>query len=772
MDWVCCCGGRSFGSKRAAPAARAPGARSRARPTRCCATSPSGSSSPARAGSTVPSPASGVRRSGSRPGISVSKDEFIEATTDVWEIAAERATRVGHPAPFPVELPLRLIELYTYGDDLVLDPFMGSGTTGVAAVRDRPAIRGVRHRDVVRRDRRAEDPRRTGPPDAQRRPRGAGDDHSIAPSAAGGGHAAARPKSARTSWPGPGDEGHKARELAREILDHCGFVDIGDDVRAGDGVEVSFSASDRDGPAVVLRRRRAHSRARGPACGGPTPCGGRSGKAAVVHAVASRHSLRPRHHRRPASAGQRRRPGVAGPGRPEAGGPDGFGAVFDVIEMESADGRARLRRLRIAKGPVARGMGPPCPMTARRSPNWPRPWACSPYARRPHRPGARPGGAGHPRRHLGAARPSSTAPGRFADEFATAFANGRAFLEAADALRGRPPRLIEWTGGRRPPGDEVAPVDLRIDHVYLVSCKYLSRNIANPSPARLFEGLLATAGEWEQTDWYLRTAPDEYRALYDAVPGGHRPRRSARRPRQLGTGRPPAPAPGPAGRSYPVGAQDPYRALCTQVSTDSARRWRDNVARAARRGAPGLAAVAHRQRHLLPPRGRRQAIVAAPGGQPLGLAPGLRLPRPRHPARPGRASPRSTGRWPTATGPRPGPGGGGPRRGALEPRPIRPATGSQDLSRHRHRRDPRLLRPERRAPINPALGLRRRSPIRRRPGVDLRGHDPGSARRRIRDHRPRAARWRCGSPTSPGASRAGPGTWPWPRPRDWGWCTG
>jgi hypothetical protein len=67
--------------------------------------------------------------------ISVSKDEFIEATTDVWEIGAERATRVGHPAPFPVELPLRLIELYTYRDDLVLDPFMGSGTTGVAAVR-------------------------------------------------------------------------------------------------------------------------------------------------------------------------------------------------------------------------------------------------------------------------------------------------------------------------------------------------------------------------------------------------------------------------------------------------------------------------------------------------------------------------------------------------------------------------------------------------------------------------------------------------------------
>lgn len=63
----------------------------------------------------------------------VPNDEFVEATLDVWEIPAESARRVSHPAPFPVELPLRLIDLYTYEDDLVLDPFMGSGTTLVAA---------------------------------------------------------------------------------------------------------------------------------------------------------------------------------------------------------------------------------------------------------------------------------------------------------------------------------------------------------------------------------------------------------------------------------------------------------------------------------------------------------------------------------------------------------------------------------------------------------------------------------------------------------------
>ncbi|MBN2624498.1 MAG: site-specific DNA-methyltransferase [Acidimicrobiales bacterium] len=62
-------------------------------------------------------------------------DEFMEATLDVWELAPERATRVGHPAPFPVELPQRFIELYTYAGDVVLDPFMGSGSTAVAAVR-------------------------------------------------------------------------------------------------------------------------------------------------------------------------------------------------------------------------------------------------------------------------------------------------------------------------------------------------------------------------------------------------------------------------------------------------------------------------------------------------------------------------------------------------------------------------------------------------------------------------------------------------------------
>jgi DNA modification methylase len=65
----------------------------------------------------------------------INADEFMEGTLDVWEIPPERATVVGHPAPFPVALPERLIQLHTYAGDLVLDPFMGSGSTAIAAVR-------------------------------------------------------------------------------------------------------------------------------------------------------------------------------------------------------------------------------------------------------------------------------------------------------------------------------------------------------------------------------------------------------------------------------------------------------------------------------------------------------------------------------------------------------------------------------------------------------------------------------------------------------------
>ena len=66
---------------------------------------------------------------------SIAKDQFIEWTKSIWKFNAESAKRVGHPAPFPVDLPYRLIQLFSFSNDIVLDPFMGSGTTGVAALK-------------------------------------------------------------------------------------------------------------------------------------------------------------------------------------------------------------------------------------------------------------------------------------------------------------------------------------------------------------------------------------------------------------------------------------------------------------------------------------------------------------------------------------------------------------------------------------------------------------------------------------------------------------
>jgi site-specific DNA-methyltransferase (adenine-specific) len=64
----------------------------------------------------------------------ISKDEFLEFTKSVWEIPSESARKVGHPAPFPIQLPYRLIQLYTFSNEIVLDPFMGSGQTAIAAL--------------------------------------------------------------------------------------------------------------------------------------------------------------------------------------------------------------------------------------------------------------------------------------------------------------------------------------------------------------------------------------------------------------------------------------------------------------------------------------------------------------------------------------------------------------------------------------------------------------------------------------------------------------
>jgi DNA modification methylase len=277
--------------------------------------------------------------------ISVSKDEFIEATTDVWEMAAERATRVGHPAPFPVELPLRLIELYTYRDDLVLDPFMGSGTTGVAAVRTGRRFVGydtetayveiAEQRIRVEQDLRMHEavPVNASKPTKPRRVSAA-----ARAKASDGTEVVARAVR----------EGHKARELALQLLEHCGFVEVTTDVKTGHGIEVSFSALDGTGQRwhfdvsgaftstrAGLRRTDALWKA--------------LGKAAVLRAT---HPDIPfvlvtTDAPVPGSAGDQALRALRG-----GQGSDGFDTVFDLIEMESVEDRLRLRTY-AAKGPVA-----------------------------------------------------------------------------------------------------------------------------------------------------------------------------------------------------------------------------------------------------------------------------------------------------------------------------------------------------------------------------------------------------------------------------------
>ena len=67
----------------------------------------------------------------------ITRDDFIHWTQSIWTFPAVNAKRIGHPAPFPVELPHRLINLYSYEGDVVLDPFCGSGTTALAAIQNK-----------------------------------------------------------------------------------------------------------------------------------------------------------------------------------------------------------------------------------------------------------------------------------------------------------------------------------------------------------------------------------------------------------------------------------------------------------------------------------------------------------------------------------------------------------------------------------------------------------------------------------------------------------
>lgn len=98
--------------------------------------------------------------------------------------------------------------------------------------------------------------------------------------------------------------------------------------------------------------------------------------------------------------------------------------------------------------------------------------------------------------------------------FTRAWENGRRFAQSDEGLRGRTPWMIEWKGPHRPPGYDRIPADLRVDHVFLVSCKFGSNILMNSSPSNLFDRLLADRQD-EPTDWFWEVAPESYQALYE-----------------------------------------------------------------------------------------------------------------------------------------------------------------------------------------------------------------------------------------------------------------
>ena len=152
----------------------------------------------------------------------ITRDEFMEATVDLWEIPPESAARVGHPAPFPIALPERLIQMNTYEGELVLDPFMGSGSTAVAAVRtgrhfigyDTDAGYAAAALERVQRER-------------------------------------SRPHVQLTAGPGHQDDpvlgGWAAKDLAKARLVQAGYTAVRDDAKVLSGVVPTLSAVDATG---------------------------------------------------------------------------------------------------------------------------------------------------------------------------------------------------------------------------------------------------------------------------------------------------------------------------------------------------------------------------------------------------------------------------------------------------------------------------------------------------------------------------------------------
>ena len=250
----------------------------------------------------------------------IDADEFMEATLDVWNIEPESARRVAHPAPFPVGLPGRLIDLYTYANDLVLDPFMGSGSTLVAAKRRGRRFVGYdldpMYVDIARLRVRDEGTPETPAPPTERT---VADDVE------------ADDFQARATR-----EGRAAQALAEELLTKTGFEIVAKNSRLrGTGVTINFIAKDADDVEWYFDVSGAFTSTRGGLLRTDT----------VWKTLGRAHVLR--------GDGQLNGPLVFLTSHLPRKGSEGDlalrkvaeqGGFFDAIEMRSVDGYERLRK--------------------------------------------------------------------------------------------------------------------------------------------------------------------------------------------------------------------------------------------------------------------------------------------------------------------------------------------------------------------------------------------------------------------------------------------